>query len=79
MSVFLRGHIVSRGGQVDAIFEPPKRTYDMDHFLLFGLSHLKRYKGDYARDGRRMMRQPEQKLEDAEALIVLARLALGLK
>lgn len=79
VSVFLRGHVGHRGGQVDAIFEPPTRTYDMDHFLLFGPSNLKRYKGDYARDGRRRFRQPEQELEDAEALVALARLALGLE
>lgn len=79
VSVFLRGQVGHRGGQVDAIFEPPIRTYDVNHFLLFGPSNLKRYKGDYARDGRRRMRRPEQELEDAEALIALARLTLGLE
>ena len=79
ITVFAAGHVGRRGGQIDAIFEPPTRTYDVDHFLLFGPFNLKRYKGDYARDGRRRMRQPEQEFEDAEALIALARLTLGLE
>lgn len=79
VSVFLRGYVVPRGGQIDAIFESPTETYDAKHFLLFGPSNRKRYKGDLARDGRRRMRQSEKEFEDAEALIVLTRLALGLE
>lgn len=78
ITVFVAGHVGHRGGQIDAIFEPPTGIYGVDHVLLFGPSNLTRYKGDRARDGRRRMRQPEQELMDAKALIALARLALGL-